>query len=204
MDDPRAAEVATPDDRFPKEHRLLPAAGTAGRRPVFRALARSAATVALLLVLYFRLPLTRPVRWTTGAILLSGLALIALVVAWQIRSVMRSRFPVLRAMETLSMTLPIFLILFAAVYVIMVREDPHAFTQELTRIDALYFVVTVFATVGFGDISPVSELARVVVTVQMVCDLLVLGVVVRAMLLAVQRADIRRRPGPAPEDPPGT
>ena len=29
----------------------------------------------------------------------------------------------------------------------------------MTRTDALYFVVTVFATVGFGDITPVSETA---------------------------------------------
>ena len=41
------------------------------------------------------------------------------------------------------------------------------FTQPLTRTDALYFTVTVFSTVGFGDISPKLEAARVVLIAQM-------------------------------------
>ena len=43
--------------------------------------------------------------------------------------------------------------------------------QPLTRADALYFAVTVFSTVGFGDITPESEAARVVLIVQMLGDL---------------------------------
>ncbi len=31
--------------------------------------------------------------------------------------------------------------------------DPAAFNETLTRIDSLYFTLTVFATVGFGDIA---------------------------------------------------
>jgi hypothetical protein len=55
----------------------------------------------------------------------------------------------------------------------------------------VYFSVTVFATVGFGDISPVSDPARIVVTVQMIADLLVLGLVLRAVLDAVSRGRAR-------------
>jgi hypothetical protein len=36
--------------------------------------------------------------------------------------------------------------------------------HALTRTDSLYFTVTVFATAGFGDISPASQVARLVVT----------------------------------------
>jgi hypothetical protein len=36
----------------------------------------------------------------------------------------------------------------------------------LTRTDALYFTVTVFSTVGFGDITAKTETARLVVTGQ--------------------------------------
>ena len=50
------------------------------------------------------------------------------------------------------------------------------FSQEdLSRTDALYFTVTVFSTVGFGDISPTSESARLVVSGQMILDLFILG-----------------------------
>ena len=37
--------------------------------------------------------------------------------------------------------------------------------------DALYFTTVTFATVGFGDITPVSQLARGVVTVQMIAGM---------------------------------
>jgi hypothetical protein len=48
--------------------------------------------------------------------------------------------------------------------------------------------VTTFSTVGFGDITATSETARVVVTVQMVLDLLVLGLGIRVFIGAVKRA----------------
>jgi len=47
--------------------------------------------------------------------------------------------------------------------------------------------VTVFSTVGFGDIAPKSELARVVLIIQMIGDLAILGAGVRILLGAVRR-----------------
>jgi hypothetical protein len=62
-----------------------------------------------------------------------------------------------------------------------------AFSQEhLTRTDALYLTVTVFATVGFGDISPVSQAARVAVMFQMLLDLVFLGVGINAFVTAAR------------------
>ena len=43
-----------------------------------------------------------------------------------------------------------------------------------------------FATVGFGDISPVSQSARVVVMFQMLLDLVILGVGVNAVVHAAK------------------
>jgi voltage-gated potassium channel len=69
----------------------------------------------------------------------------------------------------------------------MSRGDPTTFTAPLSRTDALYFTVTIFATVGFGDISAKSEAARLVVTAQMILDLIILGLGARIILGAVQR-----------------
>jgi voltage-gated potassium channel len=58
----------------------------------------------------------------------------------------------------------------------------------MTRIDALYFATTVFATVGFGDIAPVTDPARIATMVQMVVGLSAVGVVAKLLFRAVQHA----------------
>jgi Ion channel len=57
--------------------------------------------------------------------------------------------------------------LFASAYITMANANPANFsTHPLTRTDALYFTVTVFTTVGFGDITAASQSARLVVARQ--------------------------------------
>lgn len=53
---------------------------------------------------------------------------------------------------------------------------------------ALYFVLTVLTTVGFGDISATSHAARILVMVQMVLDVTLLVAVVRLVLDAGRKA----------------
>ncbi len=64
--------------------------------------------------------------------------------------------------ETLGLVLPLCLVLFASTYFLMDRASAASFSQPLTRTDTLYFTVTVFATVGFGDITAKSDAARIV------------------------------------------
>ena len=93
----------------------------------------------------------------------------------------------MQAVEALGLIVPLFLLLFASTYFVMERASAAAFTQPLTRTDALYFTVTVFSTVGFGDISPKSEAARIVLIVQMLGDLAILGAGIQVLVRAVQR-----------------
>jgi voltage-gated potassium channel len=58
--------------------------------------------------------------------------------------------------------------------------------RVLTRTNSLSFTVTVFSTVGFGDISPASQVARLVVTAQMILNLIVLGLGVKLIVGAVR------------------
>jgi voltage-gated potassium channel len=84
---------------------------------------------------------------------------------------------------------------------VMQRASAANFSQPLTRTDALYFSVTVFSTVGFGDITPKSEAERVVLIVQMLGDIVLLGAGARVLLGAVrrgqQRQDTSGQDGPA-------
>jgi voltage-gated potassium channel Kch len=84
------------------------------------------------------------------------------------------------------------LLLFAAGYFLMAKTSPASFTHHLTRTDALYFTVTTFSTVGYGDITRASESARLVVTVQIILDLLILGLGIRVFTQAVNLGRARR------------
>ena len=162
------------------------------RRLIFRAALRGVLAATVLVVLYYVLPLDRPWDADTAVRLLIGLLVFAGLMVWQIRTVVRSRYPGLRAAEALGLIIPFYLVLFASTYFVMERASAGNFTEPLTRTDALYFTVTVFATVGFGDITAKSEPARVVLIVQMLADLAVLGAGIRVLLGAVRRGRERR------------
>ena len=75
------------------------------------------------------------------------------------------------------------------------------FTEPLTRTDALYFTVTVFSTVGFGDITAKTEAARLVVTGQMIADLVVIGLGLKVIVGAVKRGRQQLPTGAASAQP---
>ena len=141
-----------------------------------------------LVTIYYLLPFDRSSTWAAATILVVGLVLLVGLVAYQVRSIVRSRFPVLRAVEALATSVPLFLLLFAGAYVVLSTLSASSFGQRLTHTDALYFTVTVFSTVGFGDITAKTEGARLVVTAQMIADLLIIGLGIRVILSAVTRS----------------
>ena len=132
----------------------------APRPRVLRSLLRATLTSTVLVVLYYRLPLTGALEASTVALLLAGLALFAGVITWQVRAILRSDYPGLRAIEALAAAIPLFLLVFAATYLKLAAAQPSAFSEPLSRTDALYFTITVFSTVGFGDITPVATPAH--------------------------------------------
>jgi voltage-gated potassium channel len=193
VDDVRPTDLSPPADAG-----LALVDDRPGRRPLLLAIARTTVTTAGVLVLYFLLPLDRGFSAGTLAFLAVGVVVMGLLVAWQVRAILRSRHPALRAVESIAFSVPLFLLLFAATYEVLSGSEPASFTEPLSRLDSLYFVITVFATVGFGDITPVSQLARSLVTVQMVGDLILIGLVLRVFLSAVDRG--RRRAAEPPRD----
>ena len=164
------------------------------RRLIVRAVLRIVGSAAALVTLYYALPLDRSSAWAAVTILVTGLAVFAVLVAFQVRAIIRSPFPGLRAIEALATSVPLFLLLFAGTYVVMATMSAGNFGERLTHTDGLYFAVTVFSTVGFGDITAKTGAARLVVTGQMVADLVILGLAVKVIMGAVSR---RRQQGEA-------
>ncbi len=158
------------------------------RRLTLLALARSVATSLGLLALYFVAPLRQLGQVPVALSLSIELVVLVVVVAWQIRSITRADYPGIRAIEALSVTTPLFLLLFAVAYFLLSHDDPANFSPGvvLSRTDTLYFTVTTFSTVGFGDITATSQGCRLIVTTQMLLDVLVLGLGIRLVIGAVQ------------------
>ena len=164
---------------------------------IARGLLQALVSTSALVVIYYLLPLDRSSTPVAVAMLVIGLVVFVALVGFQVRAIAGSPFPGIRAVEALAISVPLFL-LFAATYVVLATISAGNFTQPLNRTDALYFTVTVFATVGFGDITARTEVARLVVTGQMVADLIIIGLGVRIIVGAVTRGRERRPVGAVP------
>jgi hypothetical protein len=147
---------------------------------------RASATGALVLVVYFTVPISDKPHTSVLFRLTVGLSLFVVVLAYEVRAILRSSRPLLRAADAMALVIPVFIVVFAWTYLTMALSTPGAFSERLDRLSALYFAVTLFSTVGLGDIAPKSDPARLVVTIQMVADLIVIAVVVRLIFGAAR------------------
>jgi voltage-gated potassium channel len=160
-------------------------------RVQLRLVLRTTLAIALLVVAYYQAPLDRALTFASGVVFVSALLLAVLAVVVEVRGILASARPLLRAIRVIALGLPLLLVLFAATYITVAGQQANAFTEPLSRTDGLYFTVTTFATVGYGDISPQTELARVLVTVQMLVGLVAVGIIAKVVLGAVRVAQER-------------
>ncbi len=162
------------------------------RRLVVVATVRTGLTIALVVAIYFLLPLDHSSSAGVVAELALGVLVLAGIIAWQVRRIVGSDHPTSRAVEALALSVPLYVLLFATTYFLMARANHATFGGPVSRTDALYFSTTVFTTVGFGDITAKTEAARLAVTLQMWLDLVFLGLVVRIVVNTVKFNQQRR------------
>jgi amino acid transporter len=190
--------------------------GDVERRELLATGLRAGLSTGLLLAVYFLMPingrhnvhsLVRDVA--VMARLGVAVAVFLSVLLLEIRGITKAKHPMLRATVAMAVVIPLFLIFFAWIYLNMSNSDPHTFGGTMSHMTALYFTVTVFSTVGFGDITPHTDLARLVTTVQMLADLAVIAIVVRLIFGVAGRTADERAAGPsgtttAPDSPAAT
>ncbi|HEV7185191.1 MAG TPA: ion channel, partial [Leifsonia sp.] len=162
---------------------------------------RAAATTAFLFAAYYLAPVrartpTEELLW-----LLVALAVFVAIVALQVHSIINTTHPRLRGVEALTMVVPLFLIVFARIYLTLSTYTPDSFSAQMNRTGSIYFTITVFSTVGFGDITPKADFARLIVCTQMLLDLVVFGAVAKLLLGAVQRNVAKRTAQTPPGEP---
>jgi voltage-gated potassium channel len=150
--------------------------GAARRRTARRHLFRALGICALLVVIYFLVPVEpgavgahvafRAVLAAAG--LLAITALVARLVTRLVRNDPGT------APASLAVALVGGVVLFAFADYMVAVSDPGQFHDLRTKTDALYFAVTTLATVGYGDVYASGQLARAMVTVQQVYNLVVI------------------------------
>ena len=169
-----------------------PASGRHTPRLVILAVVRVTLSVSALFAAYFLVPARSDDGAPSWPWLVMLLCVFAVIVGVQVPAIVNAKNPILRAVETVAIVVPLYLLIFARIYLANSLGDPSAFTQPLDVVTALYFTVTVFATVGFGDIVAQTDSMRLLVTVQMLLNLIVFGVVIRLLVSAARRGVARR------------
>ena len=167
------------------------------RRVVIVGIARAMLITVAIMGTYVLLPLDGLSNVSALAVLFVALAAFVVLLVFQLRAISQSSVPGLRAIEALATSVPTLLVIFAGTYYVMGVTSPDWFSESMSKLDSVYFTITVFATVGFGDITATAPESRAAVTIQMVVNVLVLSVGLRVILGVVQAA--RQRAGrPAP------
>ena len=142
-----------------------------------------------MLVVFYAVPVGT--QGSTGRIVLSvlltlvGITALAWAIVEQLRRQLHSRS---EDIHSLLMLLVLVAIVFALGYYVLDEHSPGQMSGVSTRTDALYFTVATLTTVGYGDVHAAGQIARVLVTLQLLFD-----VVFVAALVSVVVGSVRRR-----------
>ena len=151
--------------------------------------ARTALGVVLIIAILYLVPDDVEVFLIVPYLLFALAAVVfVLFFAKQLREVTKSHFPFIRAIEALILTGMLFLVIFAGIYVMLSGSDEQAFSQPLDHFTALYYSMVVFSTVGFGEIAPTDTTSRAISMIQMILNLVFLGVAIKVLFGAANRS----------------
>lgn len=141
---------------------------------VLRAMWHSVGTCALLVTVFFLVPVSSTdshAAWrAVAAMLTMGLA-VWLIVRQLRRLVSDPAAP----LAGLVLAIVGGVLIFALLDYTTAVKVPGQFVSLTTRIDALYFALTTLATVGYGDVHAQGQLARGIVCVQLLFNIVVVG-----------------------------
>jgi hypothetical protein len=125
--------------------------------------------------------------------LIVSMTVFAAAAAWELHQTTRAELPQFRAITALGGLTPLFIVLYSGTYLALSHSSPGSFTVRLDHVSALYFMITTLSTVGYGDITAKTDLARMLVSVQMLLDLILIGSIVRLLAGAAQKG-MQREP----------
>jgi voltage-gated potassium channel len=148
-------------------------------RPRRRGWVRHVLSATGLLVVYYAVPVGAfglTGRTVLGVLLtLLGVAILAVAITGQVRRQL-AMDPDARV-QSLVMLLELVVVVFAVGYYVLALSTRGQMVGLETRTDSLYFTLSTLTTIGFGDVHAVGQLARVLVIIQMVFDVVFVAAV---------------------------
>jgi hypothetical protein len=145
-----------------------------------------------------------PERWGPMALAVETVSLLPVLVFISVgilRYVYRSRRLTSDSIFATIVVYVLVALFFARLYVLLIGWDPLAFdlpvpaaerTPHLLQTDLMYFSLITLATVGYGDILPVSEAARMLAVIEAIIGQFYIAVVV-AVFVGMYAAQSRER-----------
>jgi hypothetical protein len=118
-----------------------------------------------------------------------GVLSMAALVIWQVTQYRSGRGRGAEQLRGLAVAVWISVLFFSATYYILARNDPGQMDGLHTKLDALYYTMSMVSTVGFGDISAAGQAARAVVCLNLAFNLVVLTLAVTAVREGRHRQD---------------
>ncbi|MFN8125369.1 MAG: ion channel [Candidatus Nanopelagicales bacterium] len=177
------------------EHPSMPSGRHLLRHAIITS-ALSVIVVALMITAYLAVP-EPAVGWDPWEFAVFGtlalLMYLGMIVAAIVR-LFKSPRPLMEGVLFVIVMVALLVFAYAWMYLSMSLSQPGSFTEPLSKQSAVYFTVTVLSTVGFGDITPVLDVPRMVVTSQMLIGFTLFTLAIKVITSSTRRAIQRNRP----------
>jgi hypothetical protein len=134
--------------------------------------------LAAIVVIYFVVPVPERVDPNTvvrGLVAILMVVLLAAGVLRQFRHQLDNADP---RVDGLIVSITVVMTVFAFSFYVIEQRDPSQFAELKTRLDALYFAAATGASVGYGDVHAAGQLARALVLVQIIFNVVFIGTAV--------------------------
>jgi len=146
------------------------------RESQFRRVAGTVLLIAAATAVYFAIPVPGRMHESSWVIMfIAGVIVLGVLIMLSVRRLLRTGEQARVRGLVLLLTVTVLFFSWADE---SVAALPNQFVQLTNKTDALYFNISTLATVGFGDVHPVGQLARAAVTLQIVFNLVFLGTAV--------------------------
>jgi len=165
---------------------------------------RLSGVLILIVTLYFVLPVSgHAMRDVAVRALLAVLVLVGLAVL-MVRQLRLQLNDTTRKIDGLIIGILLVVVVLAYAFYVLNRRDPGQVEGLRTRVDSLYFVMNNLTTIGTGDVHAVGQVARVLVLIQMVFNVVFVATTATFLttrIRAVVQARVAERR--TQEPPPG-